>query len=311
MWDEVVALAIWQHGVLTLDDFLVLGVPPRTVQRWAKEGRLVRLEPATYGVVGHMDDDAHVCALLRRYPRAVASHRTAARLHGLDGILDDVVEVTVPRASPVRGRWVHRADDVVVLEVVERDGLRFTDVARTLCDLGAVVDDVALELATEAGLRLGVDYHQLLERATTLSRPGKRGPAALRDLLRRRGAVPASGSAAETLYLRCLRDHGVEEPVRQHEVRDAGGRLIAVLDAAWPPVQRYAEIDGYAFHSSTEAFQHDRSRQNALTLLGWAPLRFTYADVTRFARRTAWITQQALLCDEPSSGGGFSHKNRV
>lgn len=303
MWNHVVELAVWQHGVLTMADFALLGVPPSTVRRWAKEGRLVRLEPATYGVIGAMNDWAHLSALQRRYPTAVASHRSAALLHGLDGIDADLVEVTVPPGCGVRGPWVHRASDVVVLEIVERDGLRFTDRERTLCDLGSVVDDEVLELATESGLRMGVDYHQLLERATVLSRPGKRGPSRLRDLLLRRGAVPAAGSAAEVLFLQGLRRYEVEPPVRQHEVRDRSGRLIAVLDAAWPRVRRYAEIDGYAFHSSRAAFQHDRARQNALTLLGWAPLRFTFADVTTHMRRTAWITQQALSCQEAPHRG--------
>lgn len=232
MWDEVVALAVWQHGVLTLDDFLGLGVPARTVQRWAAEGRLVRLEPATYGVIGQMDDHAHLYALLRRYPSAVASHRCAACIHGLDGIDGYRLEVTVPRACGLRGPLVHRASDVVVLEVVERDGLRFTDLSRTLCDLPPFLDDEGLELAVESGLRLGADYGELLERATVLARPGKRGAGTLRDHLLSRGPVPAAMSAAETLYHRCLRQHGVEPAVRQHEVRDSSGRLVAVLDAA-------------------------------------------------------------------------------
>ncbi len=51
-------------------------------------------------------------------------------------------------------------------------------------------------------------------------------------------------------------------------------------DFAWLAERVLVEIDGYAFHSSFEAFHQDRQRQNSLVLDGWTVLRFTPSDVT-------------------------------
>ena len=45
------------------------------------------------------------------------------------------------------------------------------------------------------------------------------------------------------------------------------------------------EIDGFAFHSDADDFQHDRVRQNRLILLGWQVLRFTWLDLTEYPER--------------------------
>ena len=48
------------------------------------------------------------------------------------------------------------------------------------------------------------------------------------------------------------------------------------------------EVDGYEHHSSPEAFQRDRTRQNRLVALGWTVLRFTWDDVVK---RPAMVAQ--------------------
>jgi very-short-patch-repair endonuclease len=49
----------------------------------------------------------------------------------------------------------------------------------------------------------------------------------------------------------------------------------------------FVELDGYAGHSSREAFIRDRHRQNDLVGQGWVPLRFSDSDVRYYGRRTA------------------------
>ena len=73
----------------------------------------------------------------------------------------------------------------------------------------------------------------------------------------------------------------------QHEVWDAG-RFVGEVDAAYPELKLAIEVDGFEHHSTPEAFQRDRTRQNGLVALGWTVLRFTWHDVVQ---RPAHVAQ--------------------
>ncbi|MEV6527112.1 DEAD/DEAH box helicase family protein [Longispora sp. NPDC051575] len=59
------------------------------------------------------------------------------------------------------------------------------------------------------------------------------------------------------------------------------------------------ELDGFAFHSSKAAFVYDRVRQNDLTSLGFAILRFSY-DAIRDDTRRCVAQLQAVLRRDPT-----------
>jgi very-short-patch-repair endonuclease len=291
-------VAAERHAVVTTSDGADLAIPGRTMRGWAARRELVRLWPDVYIVPRYLDDRTHLTAVQAHCPEAIASHRAAGLLHELDGIEHDAVEVTVPpRVNIRRGAIVHRSTDLVVFEVVTIDGLRVTDPTRTLCDLGAVVGVNAVERAVESALRRQLtDVPTIVDRATALRRPGRAGPNVVLDVLGRRPArAMPTESDLETLFLQCLREHGVPEPVRQHRVLQ-NGRVIARLDMAYPPARVLVELDSWKHHSSPAAFQRDRSRQNAVVIDGWRPLRFTWTDVMSHGRRTASIVQSAISC---------------
>jgi very-short-patch-repair endonuclease len=88
----------------------------------------------------------------------------------------------------------------------------------------------------------------------------------------------------------------VPRPVRQHPVGGTPYRL----DYAWPDRLLAVEVDGYGPHSSREAFQSDRARQNALVLAGWTVLRFTWADVRDRPAAVAAVLRRALGASRPA-----------
>ena len=45
------------------------------------------------------------------------------------------------------------------------------------------------------------------------------------------------------------------------------------------------EIDGFAYHSDAETFQRDRTKQNAIALIGYQVLRFTWLDLVEYPER--------------------------
>jgi very-short-patch-repair endonuclease len=107
---------------------------------------------------------------------------------------------------------------------------------------GRAVSDVPLTVL-EAAVALGEGGSRLLDRAA---------------------------SDAERKMIVLLRDAGLTG-WRMHYPLDG-----YELDFAFPEQQ----VDGWAWHHDAEAFRRDRQRQNALVLVGWTILRFTWHDLT-------------------------------
>jgi very-short-patch-repair endonuclease len=294
---DIHELAMESHGVVTSEDLAGCGLPRSTVTRWCRMERLVRLAPRTYLWVDVADDRSHLAAALAACPTGVASHRSAGVLWGLDGIAEDLVEVTVlGNGRGIAWATFHRSRDLEGFEVAEVDGLRCTDPTRTLCDLGAVVDEASVERAVESALsRRLTTVSRLRWRAEGLARPGRRGPGTLRRILDRRpDRAAAAESELETRFLQCIRAGGLPAPERQFPVRLHSGRRVR-LDAAWPEQRVFAELDGAAWHAGWEARRREVRRQTEVVVLGWRPLRFTWHDVVYDPDETAATVRRALV----------------
>jgi very-short-patch-repair endonuclease len=301
---DVHELAMENHGVVTRADLDGCGLPSSTITRWCQMERLVRVAPRTYLLVDHADHVSYLAAAQASCLKAVVSHRAAGALLRLDGIAEPFPELTVPSDPPaIRWAFFHRSKDLQPFEVVEVDGLRCTDATRTLCDLGAVDDEGAVERALESALRRGLtSLPRLRWRAEQLARPGRSGPGVLRRVLAERPAgAPPTGSELETRFLQCLRDHEMPHPERQHVVRLGNGRTVR-LDAAWPRHLLFAELDGAGAHDGWEARRRDMRRQTAVVALGWRPLRFTWDDVVNDPDGTGSAVRLALRATAREEG---------
>jgi len=104
-----------------------------------------------------------------------------------------------------------------------------------------------------------------------LTNLGRRGsPTAARVLPM---AVPGAASYPERVLARALHaaritGFRVNQPVHGYaaDLLDTKRRLII-------------EVDGWATHRTKTAFQHDRTRQNALVTAGYTVLRYTAHDI--------------------------------
>src|SRR4051794_37912984 len=88
-----------QYGLFTLAQAGVCGVSPKVVYRRISRGRYVPEQPRVFSLAGapHSWERSVLAACLSAGPEAVASHRAAARIWGLLGEHDDIIELTVPR----------------------------------------------------------------------------------------------------------------------------------------------------------------------------------------------------------------------
>lgn len=279
-----------QIGLITHDQALNCGLTEKAIRHRVNSARWVRRHVGVYAVAGtpwSWEQDV-LAACLAAGPGAVASHRAAAVLWGLDGVGRAVVEVSVarPLCHRLRGTIVHRSTDLDRSMHATRAGIPVTNAMRALVDLGAVVPpwrvtqalDHALSrrLVTVAGVRREMD---------ALARKGRRGVGILRTLLEERADSSfLIESVLEARMCRLCRDHGVPLPISQYEVW-SGSRLLGRVDFAFPDLRLAIEVDGYEHHASLRAFQRDRARQNELVAAGWTVLRFTWDDITRRPER--------------------------
>jgi hypothetical protein len=217
--------------------------------------------------------------------RALASHRAAAKLHGLPGGRDDVLEITCPhwRRARHRGLLVHETRALAAPDMTMVDGIPVTTVDRTLFDLAGLFGSRrVVELALENALRRElVTLDQLDGTVRRLSRRGRRGGPALRGLLEAREPTRRpTESEMETLLVQTIRAHGLPEPVVQYEVW-SGAAFVARVDAAYPEARVAIEYDSDAFHTGRTAVSRDRQRRHRLVAAGWITIDVGAEDLSR------------------------------
>lgn len=259
-------------------------VDRHSVSRWVARGDLLRPYP---GVLVHPDraDEWRTRAL--------------AAVYATDGVLSHFSALAVwrvaPQTSPLHvsipaGRRALRRGGIAVHRVRSLPADRLgpfpvTDLDRALVDswglaAGARSPRRSVELARAAVL--------------TALRERRLRPARLRTAL---AAAPALAGRSSLLELIGLVEQGchseleiwgvrkvLEAPgmpgfVQQHEVVLPFGRVR--LDAAIPDLKIAIELDGAAFHGSSEDREKDLRRDAALAALGWIVLRFSYRRLTR------------------------------
>jgi very-short-patch-repair endonuclease len=220
------------------------------------------------------------------------SHPPAAALWRLAGFEQRAAELTVPPGRRRKGPGVVHRSLLLPVDVTRVDGIPVTTPARTLIDIASVCDEEVVEEALDDALRRGlVSIPRLRWRLDQMGR--RPGVVMMRALLDARAGSSVPQSVFETRLLRALRRAGLPEPVAQHEIR-RGGRLVAVVDFAYPRERLAIEADGYRWHSGRAQWEHDRSRRNDLTLLGWRVVHVTWPDLSRREQAVIESVQEAL-----------------
>ncbi len=231
---------------------------------------------------------------------AVVSHRAAAALWRLLGFGHGPIELTVPRNRRRTAPGTVHQNSLPPEDVTTMEGIPVTTPARTLIDLASVAERDRVEEALDDALRRRlVSIPRLRWCLDRTARSGRPGVGVTRALIEARDpAASVPQSVFETRLLRLLKDAGLPRPELQHQVRD-GGRLIAVVDFAYPEVRLAIEADGYRWHSGRARWEHDRARRNDLTLLGWRVIHVTWTDLTRRPQAVIDSIRNALRAGAP------------
>jgi very-short-patch-repair endonuclease len=154
-----------------------------------------------------------------------------------------------------------------------RDNIPVTSVARTLFDLGEVVDRRRLERAFEEADRLRRLDLRAIERVCRRSR-GRRSLRVIRPLIDSLLPAPETRSVLERRFVAFCRNHRLPAPMMNALVSDF------LVDAVWPSRRLVVELDSYGFHRHRAAFERDRKRDAELQLAGYSVLRLTDRRLT-------------------------------
>jgi very-short-patch-repair endonuclease len=275
---RVEALAAVQFGAMSRVQCLGLGMTPGEIRWMVHSGRWQRVHPGVYLThTGPLTWRPRVsAALLTCGAGAVASHGTAARLHGLSDRDPDQIEVLIPASRRViRPRRVEVAT--------------CSDLARRTAPAGwpsrTTVEDTVLDLAERGNSDNAIAWLSTAcqRRRTTTARLAealdRRMRHRWRGLLADALSDVAGGveSVLEYRYVRRVeRPHGLPEARRQR-ASIIGGRRRRT-DNEYEQFGVVVELDGRLGHEGEGAFR-DRTRDNVMTVRGKATLRFGWADV--------------------------------
>jgi very-short-patch-repair endonuclease len=300
---DLAVLAARQHGVVSRRQLLAMGLGTAAVGRRVDAGRLHRVHLGVYAV-GHpilTRNGRWMAAVLACGPGAALGYESAAVLWDLARSDGRIVHVVVPTAGgrARAGLRVHRHPGLTPAEVTSRRGIPVTTPARTLLDFAA--DAPARRLAhalDQAELQELTDYPAL--DALARARPGHRGSAALRRMLRDHLAgTAATRSDLEIAFLELCRKHRLPRPLVNQPLC---GRLV---DFVFAEHRVAVETDSWRWHRGRAAFERDRERDALLATAGYRTLRFTDRQLENAPATVVRALEAALTrpaSSPPSSG---------
>ncbi|HET9163103.1 MAG TPA: type IV toxin-antitoxin system AbiEi family antitoxin domain-containing protein [Solirubrobacterales bacterium] len=252
-------LAGRQHGIVTRQQLLGLGFGPRSIEHRIAHGRLHLVMHGVYAVGWPTLTPRRrwMAAVLACGDEAMLSHRSAATLWGIAKEQADRVDVSVRRRCElkrpglkVRSRAMLRPEDVAI-----KDRIPVTSVARTLVDLAAELDPIAVERAVnEADKRDLTDPEAL--RIALDRYEGEPGAPRLRKLLDKR-TFRLSDSDLEILFRPIAAAAGLPSPLSKQVVNGWE------VDFYWPDLGLVVETDGLRYHRTAATQTRDARRDRA------------------------------------------------
>jgi hypothetical protein len=273
-------LAARQHGIVSRNQLLALGLDADRIAYRVEVGRLHRLYRGVYAV-GHVRLTqrgrwlAAVVACRAGGGNSALSHRAAGRLHGiLRSAPSNPIDVIATHAHQVRGVRCHRGRGLHPHDITVVDAIPVTTVHRTFLDLAEVMHPLRLFDALELSIRLQrfdlTEIHAMIAR-----NPGCHGLKPLQEQLAGLTGTPAwLDSRLEAEFLFQLRQHpDLPEPLT-HQVVEG-----EPVDFYWPEHRLVVEIDGDKYHSLPQDRLDNSRRDRKLKLAGYTVLRVSELEL--------------------------------
>lgn len=291
------------RGLARTRDLCAGGLHGSTVARRVVAGVWERPHPGVIDITCEKWDWARrvLAAVLAKPEGTVASHGTAAALHGLPGFTrSGRIEITTPRAARTSSLpyTVHssvRPDPGCVIASIP-----CASSARTLVGLATYVSDRALARAVRDALRRGLVDLTTLHDPALDNLPGTERARTVAQLQASAALLEQESPLEGDVIDRLLALADLPAFTTQHTVRTAGRALRP--DIAWPTQRVVVEVDGGRWHADHLAVSADAERQRLLEDDGWTVLRVSAADLADEASWNRFVARlRAALAAAASS----------
>jgi len=273
------SIAAAQGGVVTRQQVLKAGLTDRQISHRIETDQWSRVAAGGYRTINMPGRRNLVRAATVVLPKCVASHFSAAALHGLGQIDTRTVSVMVhsrtTHAFP--GVCVYRAHDLAAGHHVIVDGIPTTSVPRTIVDLAAVIRPQRLGAAIDDAIASGrTTAPEIRDVLGNVARRGKPGVTVLRAELDKWVGPSRNESALERAGNRLLSSAGIDGWKTEYTIPWSPNQRF---DVAFPKSHVAVEWDSRRWHLLGQAFDKDRARDADALAHGWRVLRFTWGDV--------------------------------
>jgi len=224
------------------------------------------------------DYEREMAAVLACGDTAIVSHRSAASMWKLLRPLpaEIPVEISIQGTHRIPGPSVrvHRVAGIEEDETTRLQGIRVTAPARTIFDLAGSVAARKVEQVLAVAIRERLTTEKEIERLLTRY-PRRPGRPLLRTLLETDSGPALTRSEAESRFLQLLRKSRLPRPRANVPVEGYE------VDFLWLRERLIVEVDGFAYHSSSGAFERDRRRDAVLAGAGFRVVRITWRQLTK------------------------------
>lgn len=279
------------HGLMTRASLLETGYTDTDLQRFCARGELDRIVSGIYvkselfaSLNARQKHRLATIATLRvNAAGAVASHVSAAVLHGLDMWDTDLkrVHLTVPGGNgrTNAGLHVHTAA-LPNNHVTISDEVRLTALDRTVVDCARILDlDHAVVIGDSALRSKKVSMDQLRSAVEASARLGGVGAA-------RRATSSMNGlseSPGESLSRLRMAEFGLPEPILQQVLR-VKGKFLARVDFYWKRWRIVGEFDGMDKYDDRGVVTKEKVREDDMRDRGLEVIRWGWKDLWDFGR---------------------------
>lgn len=224
-------------------------------------------------------------------PGAVASHASAAVLHGLPvwGLPLVRVHATRPRRTGARRTPtvdLHSAG-LDPDEIGQVDGTPVTCAARTVVDLARTSPFPQAVAVADAALFAGIVSPASLEEALLRARGRPGSPAARRAVAFADGRAESVGESRSRVAMHLA---GLPPPDLQHSFVTADGRRLGRVDFWWRAQRLVGEFDGRSKYgrllrpgqTAADAVVEEKRREDLIRAEGARFVRWTWAELAPF-----------------------------
>lgn len=274
-------LAGRQHGYVTREQLLAIGLTPDAIRHLIRTGYLIRVHAGVYAV-GHVNRTPvarAAAAVLACGSRAALSHGSAATLWGFDKYWDEPFEVTVVGSLRRRpGIKVHRSRTLLRRDVTTQLGITVTSPARSMLDYAPRLSEKRLGRVVGDALR--GPYLHLDDLADVV----RRNPihAGAKPLLRFvEDPSGPTNSPLEDDFVAFAKRYGLPAPVTNTHI------LGYEVDILYPVERVIVEVDSAKYHADLDRFESDRNRDADMLQADYVTVRVTHVRMTHTPEREA------------------------